>query len=74
MNEVLQDGSNKSPLLSGEESAKPPFPAADSFHFEDNLEDFDDVNPLPQPDLSTQKSESQYSKRVNSGEGFFDKR
>lgn len=50
MNEVLQDGSNRSPLLEGETSKDPPLfqTQKSSFSLEDNDEAADQVNNLPQ--------------------------
>ena len=68
MNEVLQDGSNKSPLLSGEEAAQPPPGRENTFDFEDNDENLDVVKSLPLTDSILLKTEfGSAVKRVNNG-------
>ena len=68
MNEVLQDGSNKSPLLSGEEVEPPANAVSNTFAFEDNEEDRDVVKSLPLTDSILLKTEfGSAVKRVNLG-------
>ena len=69
MNEVLQDGSNKSPLLSGEEVEQPAaLGGANTFTFEDNDENRDVVKSLPLTDSILVKTEfGSGVRRVNLG-------
>jgi hypothetical protein len=68
MNEVLQDGSNKSPLLSGEEGIQPLLGGANTFNFDDNEENLDVVKSLPLTDSILLKNEfGSAVKRANIG-------
>jgi hypothetical protein len=68
MNEVLQDGSNKSPLLSGEEAIEPPLHGGTSFTFEDNKESLDEVKPLPLSETQLRRNDlGSGVTRINSG-------